>query len=517
MKKLILLSVLFTFNFLLSTLNCNAQWVWKPVCDTSNPWHAYIYGTVRVLHVDTLFSDTVYFNPPNDQGLIIGGEFDTLMIDSANIVRFNTQWSPFMAWSGDKFQMAYNGCISPISVPPSYAPPSVWTIAQAVWDPGSDSWLACGGKWTAMEDECPVYSTEAEAQNIAFWWSSQPDVFDYCYTPAFKAMDTVFAMAMLDENTIPNSCYPQIKTYVAARCVFCDGSTFTDSSKYIGMYNPCKGGTAIYAYHFMQGGTNGPVYAIEAQDTAHVYAGGRFDTAGTIKANNIAKWNSIGWDSLGSGTNGTIKVLLSFHGKLYAGGSFTMAGGLVANNIAVWDGSTWAALGTGTNGPVYAFTIFNGNLYAGGAFTMAGGHIVNNVAKWDGTNWSALSGGRNGDVYALASYKGDLYAGGKFKGGLYDTAKFLAKYTNPEYTGFAVISKPKTGITVYPIPAINNITIVAPQQAVIEISNIQGQLIKTLSTTSNKTNIDVSAFASGVYIVEVKTESGVGVRKFIKE
>ncbi len=71
--------------------------------------------------------------------------------------------------------------------------------------------------------------------------------------------------------------------------------------------------------------------------------------------------------------------------------------------------------------------------------------------------------------------------------------------------------------TVYPNPTFNNLTIDAPQSAVIEITNIQGQLVKTLAAIGNKTNIDVSALPSGVYIVEVRTEKGVGVRKFIKE
>ncbi|MGD0709589.1 MAG: T9SS type A sorting domain-containing protein [Bacteroidales bacterium] len=86
-------------------------------------------------------------------------------------------------------------------------------------------------------------------------------------------------------------------------------------------------------------------------------------------------------------------------------------------------------------------------------------------------------------------------------------------------------------VSVYPNPTTDNLTIEiqqaavgSKQNAVIEITNIQGQLIKTLppcgeagATTSNKTNIDVSALPSGVYIVEVKTEKGVEVKKFIKE
>jgi hypothetical protein len=72
-------------------------------------------------------------------------------------------------------------------------------------------------------------------------------------------------------------------------------------------------------------------------------------------------------------------------------------------------------------------------------------------------------------------------------------------------------------ISVYPNPATNNLTIEAEQDAVIEITNIQGQLIKTFAATGIKTSIDVSAFPRGVYVVEMITESGVGVKKFVKE
>ena len=72
-------------------------------------------------------------------------------------------------------------------------------------------------------------------------------------------------------------------------------------------------------------------------------------------------------------------------------------------------------------------------------------------------------------------------------------------------------------IQVYPNPTESTLTIEVRQCAAIEILNIQGRLLKTFITTSNKTNIDVSAFTSGMYFVEVKTEKGIVAKKFIKE
>ena len=94
--------------------------------------------------------------------------------------------------------------------------------------------------------------------------------------------------------------------------------------------------------------------------------------------------------------------------------------------------------------------------------------------------------------------------------------------TSPRVPVYALVT---TGINefsginfmVYPNPATNNLTIETPSHSTIEISNIEGQLLKSLITGGTKTNIDVSALPGGVYIIEVKTEDGVGVRKFVIE
>jgi len=63
----------------------------------------------------------------------------------------------------------------------------------------------------------------------------------------------------------------------------------------------------------------------------------------------------------------------------------------------------------------------------------------------------------------------------------------------------------------------NNLTIETTEKATIEILNTQGQIIKTINTADKQTSIDVSNLSSGVYIIKAKTESGMAVKKFIKE
>lgn len=207
------------------------------------------------------------------------------------------------------------------------------------------------------------------------------------------------------------------------------------------------------------------VYALAAGPGDSLYAGGRFDTAGGVVANHIARWNSATttWHTVGTGNglNGVVRALAAApDGSLYAGGCFTTAGGVVASLVARWDGSTstWHALGSGRTGSQFSCvralalgpdgSLYvggdvstarwdgsqwhplgsgidsgvdalavgpDGSLYAGGWFTMAGGVAANYIARWDGSEWQPLGSGMNWAVEALAfGPDGSLYAGGYF-------------------------------------------------------------------------------------------------------
>jgi hypothetical protein len=61
-----------------------------------------------------------------------------------------------------------------------------------------------------------------------------------------------------------------------------------------------------------------------------------------------------------------------------------------------------------------------------------------------------------------------------------------------------------SGFSVYPNPATENVTIVTEHQgAVINLMNVNGQVIKSVSVTGTTTSIGVSDLAAGVYVVEV--------------
>ncbi len=72
-------------------------------------------------------------------------------------------------------------------------------------------------------------------------------------------------------------------------------------------------------------------------------------------------------------------------------------------------------------------------------------------------------------------------------------------------------------VDIYPNPAMNDISVEMKQKSEIEISNISGQIIKTIYSDDTKTTIDIGNLSGGVYIIKVKTDKGIAIKKFIKE
>jgi hypothetical protein len=171
-----------------------------------------------------------------------------------------------------------------------------------------------------------------------------------------------------------------------------------------------------------------------------LYVAGRFEMVGTLTVNSIARWDGVRWSALtgphGTGVDGQVYVL-AVHDDgsgpaLYVGGRFEYAGGVLANGIARWDGVTWSPLpgpdGVGTNHDVLAMATYDDGggpaLYVGGAFVFMAGLRVDSIARWDGSNWSELVWGPgfvgfDSAVWALTVFDDTLhgpclYAGGEY-------------------------------------------------------------------------------------------------------
>jgi uncharacterized repeat protein (TIGR03803 family) len=99
------------------------------------------------------------------------------------------------------------------------------------------------------------------------------------------------------------------------------------------------------------------------------------------------------------------------------------------------------------------------------------------------------------------------------KSNCYDINNFIL--FNDIYTSVQDKSK-ESNINLYPNPANNYITITGLSDInSIEIYNSKGQIMKSESHKTNQ--IDVSGFNPGIYIIRVKTEKGIEVKKFVKQ
>jgi hypothetical protein len=149
-----------------------------------------------------------------------------------------------------------------------------------------------------------------------------------------------------------------------------------------------------------------------------LYVTGYFDTAyGVGETKYIAKWDGNSWSAVDGGLSALGTVMIVYNGDLIVGGYFQSAGYNPASRIARWNGKTWQTLNQGVTGPVWALCEYNSELYAGGNFQSAGLGICNGIAKWNGSDWQPVGSGVSGGdnlVFVLKVYNGELYAGGSF-------------------------------------------------------------------------------------------------------
>ncbi|MCR9243828.1 MAG: hypothetical protein NXI31_02270 [bacterium] len=232
------------------------------------------------------------------------------------------------------------------------------------------------------------------AANLASW---DPTTGEWAAWPPGPSND-VFSLAVMPNGDLVAGGW---FTHIA-------GQRVTNIARFNGAtWSPLGGGVT--------GPANAFVNAIVPLPNGDLIAAGKFDMAGGVPCNSIARWDGSSWSPLGAGINGTVQAAARApNGDLFVGGNFFMAGALVVNSVARWDGSQWHTLGTGVgSGGVDRLLVEpNGDVLVGGGFTTAGGQAIGYLARWDGSGWSALGAGPGQRVRSLRPLtNGDLLAG----------------------------------------------------------------------------------------------------------
>ncbi len=158
--------------------------------------------------------------------------------------------------------------------------------------------------------------------------------------------------------------------------------------------------------------------------------GGYSESRGLLKGGIVA-WDGSSWNNFGGGLRKTttldsfgnilglpaadVNALVVQNGHIYAGGRFDSAGGKEASNIARWDGKEWHALQNGYPGKISSMVVHDGNLYVSGqldSIRYPTSHLLGSrVAVWNGASWKNLKDfGTPGGERKLVQFKGNLWA-----------------------------------------------------------------------------------------------------------
>jgi len=133
--------------------------------------------------------------------------------------------------------------------------------------------------------------------------------------------------------------------------------------------------------------------------------GGDFHSAGGQHVNGITAYDGANWLPLDSGVYDSahhyatlVSGLTVYDGRLIAGGRFNRAGEVDANNVAAWDGTSWSSLGDGMGdliepfvSEVQSLAVYDSSIIAGGKFIKYLGAPGNRIAYWDGSTWDEVT------------------------------------------------------------------------------------------------------------------------------
>ena len=187
---------------------------------------------------------------------------------------------------------------------------------------------------------------------------------------------------------------------------------------------------------------------------------------------------------------------------------------------------SYSACGTAVSGSIFVNVqpLPAANISAAGSTTFcAGGSVVLNAGGGVGVSYQWYRNGAMIGGATAISYT--AYTAGTYKCRVTKNATGCYKFSNiivvsvPCKEEDIYLDEQNTTIIIYPNPVSYNLMISYPgnSSAVIQISNIAGQMVYSGQLNKEVMNIDVHAFPSGVYFINIKNATGEFVKKFIKE
>ncbi|HYG15305.1 MAG TPA: T9SS type A sorting domain-containing protein [Bacteroidia bacterium] len=265
----------------------------------------------------------------------------------------------------------------------------------------------------------------------------------------------------------------------------------------------------------VDGNTNFELQGINimAVHKGKLYAGGLFSEVNGKRVNNIAVWDGTSWDSVGPGTDATVRALATYKNELFVGGDLSVIGNELTNRLASWDGTKWKTYGIGMDYHINTLHVFNDELYIGGQFFQPNRGIM----KYDGTNFTAPLT-MNGGVISFLTDNNTLLIAGDFDSINGQQRLLIARYRP---AGVGVKELEDNTLQVYPNPAANELTIDVHRLAgepVVSVYDYSGKRVVYAVVTGEQTfTINTSGLAQGVYYLTVQTGDKQYSARFVKQ
>ena len=266
-----------------------------------------------------------------------------------------------------------------------------------------------------------------------------------------------------------------------------------------------------------------------------LYVGGNFGSYPSLDSLvDIARYDGENWYAVGDGIKGAaddVGDIQVFRDELYVCGDFRKSSGNAANGIMKLENGNWVDVGGSFDSgvTVHNMVVFNDALYAVGIFNyVSGGVRADNIARWDGEKWCGLGSEFNNRIFVAEEFDNDLYLGGGFEYIGQDTFYNIAKWIGGDYadTCGVIISstlESKTRLLkfeLFPNPVNNKLFFLVEHELhdhlfKVLIYDIYGQLILTQQDFNLNEELDVSNLSSGTYILQLRNQEEINVKKFV--
>ena len=141
-----------------------------------------------------------------------------------------------------------------------------------------------------------------------------------------------------------------------------------------------------------------------------------------------------------------------------------------------------------------------------------GDTLVSNVPIGNQWFWNYYPLWGNNDSNYVCTFNGDYFVMVTLNGCSSDTSNVI---TITDVGVKEILND--FNFTIYPNPANNHIFVKVPQKSIVEITDVEGRVVKKINNNELEINVDLRDYSNGVYFIKVINDKGQAIKKIIKQ